>query len=52
MRFPNRIYTIEEFMRARKSIEEGHIHRLKVIGQSTFKNKVKEALSLIKKVKY
>jgi len=39
-------------MRARKSIEEGHMHRLRVIGQSTFKNKVKETLSLIKKVKY
>jgi hypothetical protein len=39
-------------MRARKSIEEGHIHRLRIIGQSTFKNKVKETLSLIKKVKY
>jgi hypothetical protein len=39
-------------MKARKSIEEGHIHRLRVIGQSTFKNKVKETLSLIKKVKY
>ena len=39
-------------MRARKSIEEGHIHRLRVIGQSTFKNKIKEALFLIKKAKY
>lgn len=49
LKFPNRIYTIEEFMRARKSIEEGHIHDLRVIGQSTFKSKVRKILTLIKK---
>ncbi len=52
LKFPNRIYTIEEFMRARKSIEEGHIHNLRVIGQSTFKNKVEKVLSLIKRAEY
>ena len=52
LRFPNRIYTIEEFLRARKSIEEGHIHRLRVIGPAHFKVKIKEALTLIKKAKY
>ena len=49
MNFPNRIYTIEEFIRARKSIAEGNIHCLKVIGQSTFKSRVREIVSLIKK---
>lgn len=52
MQFPKRIYTIEEFMRARKSIEEGHIHRLRIIGQAAFQKKAKETLSLIKKAKY
>lgn len=52
MSFPDRIYTIEEFMRARKSIEEGHIHRLRIMGQAAFKYKVKKTLALIKKAKY
>jgi hypothetical protein len=52
LRFPNRIYTIEEFLRARKSIEAGHIHRLRVIGPAHFKDRIKEALTLIKKAKY
>ena len=52
LKFPNRIYTVEEFIRARKSIAEGNIHCLKIIGQSTFKSKVEEILSLIKKAEY
>jgi hypothetical protein len=52
LRFPNRIYTLEEFLRARRSIEDGHVHRLRIIGQVNFKDKIKDALTLIKKAKY
>lgn len=51
-RFPRRIYTLEEYVRARKSIEDGHKHRLRVIGNPDFRKKVKEILSLIRKANY
>ena len=39
-------------MKARKCIEEGHKHRLRVIGRPGFKGKVKEILSLVRKAGY
>jgi len=52
MEFPKRIYTTEEVERARELIKKGHKHHLKVKGSPEFKQKVKEALSLIKTAQY
>jgi hypothetical protein len=51
-KFPERIYTIQEWMKARKSIKKGFKHRLRVQGTPIFKQKVREALNLIKKAGY
>jgi len=52
MSFPERIYTIEEVREARELIEKGYRHRLKVKGSKEFKQKVKEALRLIRVADY
>ena len=49
--FPQRVYTKDEVKKAREAIESGHIHRLKITGSKEFKEKVKEALKLIKTTK-
>jgi len=46
--FPERVFTLQEVEKARKLILEGHRHRLRVTGSPPFKEKVKEALSLIR----
>lgn len=52
MKFPKRVYTIEEVKKARDAIESGHKHRLTVRGKREFKQKVKAALKLVKAAKY
>ena len=52
MKFPNRVYTVEEVKKARALITKGYKHRLRVVGNPDFKRKVKEALKLIKTAKY
>ena len=52
MEFPKRIYTTEEIEKARELIKKGHKHHLKIKGSPEFKQKVKEALSLIKTAQY
>ena len=52
MEFPERIYTKDEVQKARALIEKGHKHRLTVKGSQDFKNKVKNALELIKIANY
>ena len=49
--FPKRVYTKDEVKKAREAIESGHIHRLKITGSKEFKEKVREALKLIKTTK-
>jgi len=49
--FPQRVYTKDEVKKAREAIESGHIHRLKITGSKEFKEKVREALKLIKTTK-
>ena len=51
MKFPERVYTKEEVQQARKAIESGHVHRLKINGSKEFKQKVREALKHIKTTK-
>lgn len=48
MKFPERVFTLQEVEKARKLIRKGHRHRLRVHGSPLFKEKVKEALRLIK----
>ncbi len=52
MKFPERIYTVEEVKKAKEIIERGHKHRLTVEGKPEFKQKVKAALKLVKTAKY
>lgn len=52
MKFPQRIYTVEEVKKAREIIEKGYKHRLTVKGRPEFRQKVKEALKLVKTAEY
>lgn len=52
MKFPKRVYTYEEVKMARSLIEKGYRHRLRLVGSSDFKEKVRRALKLIKTAGY
>lgn len=52
MKFPKRVYTVEEVKMADELIRKGHRHRLRVKGSKTFRYKIKEALKLIKTAGY
>jgi hypothetical protein len=52
LEFPKRIYTGEEVKKAKELIDKGYKHRLKVKGSLIFKQKVSQALKLIKTVGY
>jgi len=52
MAFPERVYTIDEVQKARELLEKGYRHRLSVRGSVEFRQKVKEALRLIKTAGY
>lgn len=51
-KFPKRVYTTNEVQEAKKLVELGYKHRLTVKGSSEFKQKVREALKLIKTAGY
>jgi hypothetical protein len=48
LEFPKRIYTGEEVKKAKELIDKGYRHRLRINGSSSFKQKVKESLKLVK----
>jgi hypothetical protein len=50
--FPERVYTQTEVEKAKELIKEGYKHRLTVRGSSRFRNKVREALELVKVAGY
>jgi len=52
LEFPKRIYTSEEVKKAKELIAKGHKHRLRVKGSPNFKQKVKQALKLVKTAGY
>jgi len=52
MGFPEKVFTQKEVERARRLIEEGYRHKTKVVGSQKFREKVKEALKLIKTAEY
>ncbi len=52
MEFPKRIYTVEEVERAAELVRRGYKHRLRVRGSLIFKQKVGQALKLVKTAGY
>ncbi len=52
MEFPRRIYTVTEFMQARRCVEAGYKHRLRVVGSRGFKEKVERIKSLLRTTDY
>jgi len=52
LNFPLRIYTEEEVNKARELIEKGHKHSLESEGSLAFKEKVEQALELVKTAGY
>lgn len=52
MEFPKRIYTKEEVKKAKRLIVEGYKHRLRVKGSPNFKQKVRQALKLVRTAGY
>jgi hypothetical protein len=51
-RFPKRVYTKDEVAEAKRLIEGGYKHRLRITGSQDFKTKVRKALKLIKTAGY
>lgn len=52
MSFPDRVYTAEEVNEAKELIDKGYKHNVAVKGSSTFSEKVKQALELVKTAGY
>jgi hypothetical protein len=52
LKFPERVYTVEEVEKARELIGKGYKHRLTVRGSPSFKRKVEEARKLLKTAGY
>jgi len=52
LEFPKRVYTREEVQKAKEIIDKGYKHRLRVKGSLDFKQKVKQALRLVKTAGY
>lgn len=52
MRFPERVYTVEEVKKALELIGKGYKHNLEVNGSPDFRSKTEEALELIKTAEY
>lgn len=52
MEFPKRIYTKEEVKKAKGLIVKGYKHRLRVKGNANFKQKVRQALKLVRTAGY
>jgi hypothetical protein len=52
MEFPKRIYTGEEVKKAKELVDKGYKHRLRVKGNTIFKQKANQALKLVKTANY
>ncbi|MGQ9506281.1 MAG: hypothetical protein ACUVTB_00285 [Candidatus Bathycorpusculaceae bacterium] len=50
--FPERIYTREEVKKAKELVDKGYKHRLRVKGSAVFKEKVRQAIKLVKTAGY
>jgi hypothetical protein len=51
-KFPERVYTQTEVEKAKELIRKGYKHDLEIRGSSRFRNKVREALELVKVAGY
>jgi hypothetical protein len=51
-KFPERIYTHEEVKKAKELIGKGYKHRLRIKGNAVFKEKVRQAIKLVKTAGY
>ncbi|PMB74406.1 hypothetical protein C0195_03000 [Candidatus Bathyarchaeota archaeon] len=51
-KFPERIYTHEEVKKAKELIDKGYKHRLRIKGNTVFKEKARQALKLVKTAGY
>ncbi len=52
MSFPDKVYTTEEVKSAKVLVDQGYKHKLKIEGSSEFKEKVNQALDLVKTAEY
>lgn len=52
MRYPKRVYTVNEVQKARDLIKQGWKHRLRVKGSQEFRQKTKETIHLVKTAGY
>jgi hypothetical protein len=52
LEFPRRIYTGEEVQKAKELIDKGYKHSLRINGSEVFKNKVRQALGLVRAAGY
>jgi len=50
--FPDRVYTTEEVKNAKMLVDQGYKHKLTIEGTPEFKDKVNQALDLIKTAEY
>jgi len=50
LKFPEKVYTTDEVEKAKKLIDEGYKHELKVEGTPEFKEKVNQSLDLLRTV--
>jgi len=52
LEFPERVYTTEEVKTAKELVDQGYKHDLRIEGETSFKEKVNEAIELIKIADY
>jgi hypothetical protein len=52
LEFPSRIYTDEEVRKAKELVDKGYRHRIRIKGSPDFRQKVKQALKLVKTAGY
>jgi hypothetical protein len=51
-KFPERVYTHEEVGKAKELVDKGYKHRLRIKGNTVFKEKVRQAFKLVKTAGY
>jgi len=52
LEFPKRVYTYEEVKKAKELVDKGCKHRLRIKGNTVFKDKVRQAIKLVKTAGY
>ncbi len=52
MKFPEKIYSVEDLKLARELVEKGFKHKIEIIGEESFVNRVKETFKLLETAGY